>query len=90
VRPEQLLIVWRPGAESRIHDHTRHCLMRVLRGALRETVFRFPDEALLRRGSPAPPAVERRRVLREGEVGYISSGFSLSCTLLLRGRFEGG
>jgi hypothetical protein len=49
--------------------------MRVLRGALRETVFRFPDEALLRCGRPAPPTVERRRVLREGEVGYISSTF---------------
>lgn len=70
---EQLLLVWRPGAESRIHDHTRHCLMKVLRGALRETVFRFPDEALLRSGAPAPPAVERTRVLCEGEVGYISS-----------------
>jgi cysteine dioxygenase len=69
----QLLIVWRPGGESRIHDHTQHCLMKMLRGALRETVFRFPDEALLRCGVSAPPAIERRRVLQENEVGYISS-----------------
>jgi hypothetical protein len=47
--------------------------MKVLRGALRETVFRFPDEALLRCGISAPPVVERTRVLRENEVGYISS-----------------
>jgi hypothetical protein len=47
--------------------------MKVLRGALREIIYRFPDEAALQRGDLAPPAVERQRVLHENEVGYICS-----------------
>ena len=62
--------------------------MKVLRGALRETVYRFPDEAALRRGDLAPPAVERQRVLRENEVGYICSAFLASVEA--DGRLTGG
>ncbi|KAK0129428.1 Cysteine dioxygenase [Cadophora gregata f. sp. sojae] len=38
-----LLLVWTPGMRSPIHDHAdSHCLMKVLRGTLRERRFEFP------------------------------------------------
>jgi cysteine dioxygenase len=38
-----LLLVWTPGKASPIHDHAdAHCLMKVLRGSIRERRFATP------------------------------------------------
>ena len=41
----QLILVWTPGKASPIHDHANaHCVMRILRGSLTETIYGWPCE----------------------------------------------
>lgn len=41
----QLLLVWTPGKGSPIHDHANaHCVMKILKGRLTETVYAWPCE----------------------------------------------
>ncbi|EMD00576.1 hypothetical protein BAUCODRAFT_28923 [Baudoinia panamericana UAMH 10762] len=40
-----LILVWTPGKASPIHDHAdAHCVMKVLKGSLTETVYGWPCE----------------------------------------------
>ncbi|OQO03345.1 hypothetical protein B0A48_11601 [Cryoendolithus antarcticus] len=40
-----LVLVWNPGCASPIHDHSgAHCLMKILKGSLRETLYAWPCE----------------------------------------------
>ncbi|KJX97233.1 cysteine dioxygenase like protein [Zymoseptoria brevis] len=40
-----LLLVWTPGKGSPIHDHANaHCVMKILKGRLTETVYAWPCE----------------------------------------------
>jgi cysteine dioxygenase len=69
----KLLLVWRPGSGSCIHDHTTHCCMKILKGRLKETLYTWPDQTLIESGENAPPEVQRETVMDENDVGYISS-----------------
>ena len=42
----QLILVWTPGKGSPIHDHANaHCIMKILKGSLRETLYCWPCES---------------------------------------------
>jgi cysteine dioxygenase len=64
-RFEVLLMGWKPGQQSPIHDHARSvCGARVVRGTATETRFRFtPSGGLRVEGRRRPPD----RELRDGE-----------------------
>ncbi|KAL3458391.1 RmlC-like cupin domain-containing protein [Aspergillus heterothallicus] len=69
-----LLLVWNPQKGSPIHDHANaHCIMKVLAGNLRETVYQAPEK-----GTESGPL----RVLSEKEhspndVTYIADDIGL-------------
>lgn len=64
-----LLLVWNPGRSSLIHDHSNsHCIMKVLKGSLKETLYNWPDEKL----KSSPLVVQKETVYQENEVTYIS------------------
>lgn len=43
----QLLLVWTPGKGSPIHDHANaHCVMKILKGSLKETIYGWPCQDL--------------------------------------------
>ncbi|EPE09985.1 cysteine dioxygenase [Ophiostoma piceae UAMH 11346] len=62
-----LLLVWSPGKGSPIHDHgNAHCLMKILRGALTETRYAFPEttgEAM---------TITSEKTYRENAVAYMA------------------
>lgn len=68
-----LLLVWNPGRGSMIHDHSNsHCIMKVLKGSLKETLYNWPDPSLVRDGVSSPLVVQKEAVFQENEVTYIS------------------
>jgi len=73
-----MVLVWSPGKSSPIHDHANaHCVMKVLYGTLKETLYAWPD-ALERSGqTSSPPEVKRETVLRKNEVTYMSDALGL-------------
>jgi len=73
-----MVLVWTPGKSSPIHDHAdAHCVMKVLYGTLKETLYAWPD-ALDRSGrTSSPPEVKRETVLRENDVTYMSDALGL-------------
>ncbi|KAF2107427.1 cysteine dioxygenase [Lophiotrema nucula] len=74
-----LLLSWRPGQESAVHDHANaHCIMKILKGQLLETRFHRPTveqlineekQPLVRDGNPMPYNVN--------EVTYMSDDLGL-------------
>lgn len=73
-----LVLVWSPGKSSPIHDHAdAHCVMKVLYGTLKETLYAWPD-ALDRSGrTSSPPEVKRVTVLKDNNVTYMSDALGL-------------
>ncbi|KAH8821970.1 cysteine dioxygenase [Xylogone sp. PMI_703] len=68
-----LVLVWTPGHGSPIHDHAdSHCLMKVLKGVLREQRFEMPNGD--RRGSLKEIADV---VFEEDKVAYIADTIGL-------------
>lgn len=67
-----LVLVWTPGKGSPIHDHAdAHCLMKVLKGSLREIRYEHPS-------SPgAGPRVIKETLYAENEVNYMSDELGL-------------
>ncbi|KAF2668390.1 cysteine dioxygenase type I [Microthyrium microscopicum] len=72
-----LLLIWKAGSSSRIHDHSLHCCMKMLKGQLQETLFSWPDEDVINRGEQSPPTVKRVKMLKENDVAYISNSIGL-------------
>ncbi|KAI9791666.1 MAG: Cysteine dioxygenase [Piccolia ochrophora] len=73
-----LIVVWSPGKASPIHDHAdAHCIMKILKGSLKETLYDWPDRCLLDRGAPSPLAVKKETTYRENEVTYMSDQLGL-------------
>lgn len=69
-----LVLVWTPGKGSPVHDHAdAHCLMRVLKGTLRETRFSYPDPSV----ALSRPTVIKETTYKEGEVTYMSDELGL-------------
>jgi len=68
-----LILVWNPGRGSLIHDHSNaHCIMKVLQGSLKETLYSWPDQTLVQHGESSPPTVKKETMYHENEVTYIS------------------
>jgi len=68
-----LLLVWNPGRGSLVHDHSNaHCIMKVLKGSLKETLYHWPDQNLVDHGESSPLSVQKETVYRENDVTYIS------------------
>lgn len=71
-----LILVWSPGKGSMIHDHAdAHCLMRVLKGTLRESRFHLPEGYDSK--SPTPPNLVKDTLYHTGEVTYMSDDLGL-------------
>jgi len=67
-----LILVWSPGKGSPVHDHAdAHCLMKVLKGSLKETRFDFP------RNNATPPDVIKETFYQEGQVTYMADELGL-------------
>ena len=65
-----MILVWSPGKGSPIHDHAdAHCLMKVLKGSLKETRFEFPEHG-------APESI-KETIFQENEVTYMSDELGL-------------
>ncbi|KAG4425260.1 Cysteine dioxygenase [Cadophora malorum] len=67
-----LLLVWTPNKGSPVHDHAdAHCLMKILKGTLKETRFDFP------RNNATAPQVIKETVYQQGEVTYMADELGL-------------
>jgi cysteine dioxygenase len=70
---ELIVICWREGQSSPIHDHDgQRCWMVVLEGTLQETLFEHPD-----RGVAAPLRARSERSLAPGQVCFITDDIAL-------------
>ncbi|QDS74091.1 hypothetical protein FKW77_009609 [Venturia effusa] len=73
-----LILVWSPGKASPVHDHHgAHCLMKVLKGSLKETLYSWPDQSLAKQGISAPLTVMKETIYNANEVAYISDTVGL-------------
>lgn len=73
-----LILVWSPGKGSAIHDHANaHCVMKVLRGTLQETLFAWPDKEKLNHGDSSPLRTTKRTIYGENQVTYMSDKLGL-------------
>ncbi|KAJ5654368.1 hypothetical protein N7490_001371 [Penicillium lividum] len=69
-----LILVWSPGKGSAIHDHANaHCVMKILKGNLQETLYSWPDQEKIKHGETSAPLVTRQTVYGENDVTYIIS-----------------
>ncbi|KAI1979557.1 Cysteine dioxygenase [Ophidiomyces ophidiicola] len=73
-----LILVWNPGKSSPIHDHANaHCVMKILKGNLKETLHAWPDEDQVANGEAGPMKVTRERTYSENQVTYMSDQLGL-------------
>ncbi|KAJ5586982.1 uncharacterized protein N7459_002747 [Penicillium hispanicum] len=73
-----LILVWSPGKGSAIHDHANaHCVMKILKGKLQETLYSWPDQSKIEHGQTSPPQITRRTIYDENEVTYMSDKLGL-------------
>ncbi|KAH6715422.1 RmlC-like cupin domain-containing protein [Leptodontidium sp. MPI-SDFR-AT-0119] len=67
-----LILVWTPNKGSPIHDHAgAHCLMKILKGKLKETRFDYPPK------DTTAPKVIKETFYHQGEVTYMSDELGL-------------
>ncbi|KAL4765690.1 putative cysteine dioxygenase Cdo1 [Aspergillus foveolatus] len=73
-----LILVWSPGRGSAIHDHANaHCVMKVLKGNLQETLYTWPDQDKVQHGQSSPPEVTKVTTYGENQVTYMSDKLGL-------------
>ncbi|RMD44387.1 hypothetical protein DV735_g688, partial [Chaetothyriales sp. CBS 134920] len=77
-----LVVVWNPGKGSPIHDHANaHCVMKILKGSLKEIQYAMPDAAAAATGATQqqqqPPRVIKESTYLENEVTYIADTIGL-------------
>ncbi|KAL4881300.1 RmlC-like cupin domain-containing protein [Aspergillus karnatakaensis] len=73
-----LILVWSPGRGSAIHDHANaHCVMKVLKGTLQETLYTWPDQDKVQHGQSSPPEVTKVTTYGENQVTYMSDKLGL-------------
>lgn len=46
--------------------------MKILKGSLKETLYAWPDQSLIKQGISAPPAVVKETIYNANEVAYVS------------------
>lgn len=70
-----LLLVWNPGKGSPIHDHAHaHCIMKILAGELRETVYHAPSS---KSDTGKPLEIKSENIHSANDVAYISDDIGL-------------
>ena len=70
--------MWNPGKRSPVHDHANaHCVMKILKGSLKETVYHMPSPQTNRTAEAGPLEVKKETVYKEQEVAYISDRIGL-------------
>ncbi|KAI9770111.1 MAG: Cysteine dioxygenase [Geoglossum simile] len=73
-----LILVWTPGRGSPIHDHAdAHCLMKVLKGSLKETLYLWPDRNVTNSGLPSPLVTKKETIYCVNQVTYMSDDLGL-------------
>lgn len=73
----QLILVWTPGKESPVHDHTgSHCVMKILQGSLKETQYKWPERKVTEERQHSPLQVQKSTLLSRDDVAYISDNVS--------------
>jgi len=73
-----LILVWTPGKTSPIHDHANsHCVMKVLKGSLKETLYTWPDRNVVNAGKPSPLRIQKETVYANNQVTYMSDNLGL-------------
>jgi cysteine dioxygenase len=73
-----LIVVWNPGKGSPIHDHAdAHCVMKILKGSLKETLYNMPVQADESEGLRTPPQVVQETLFDCDQVTYISDDIGL-------------
>ncbi|KAJ5656747.1 hypothetical protein N7507_008697 [Penicillium longicatenatum] len=73
-----LILVWSPGKGSAIHDHANaHCVMKILKGELQETLYSWPDQEKIEHGETSPPQITRQTIYGENQVTYMSDKLGL-------------
>ena len=76
-----LVVVWNPGRGSPIHDHANaHCVMKILKGSLRETLYAVPPcetGTMSSPGTSTPPQIVYEKTYLENQVTYISDKIGL-------------
>ncbi|KAI9931865.1 hypothetical protein ASPWEDRAFT_37234 [Aspergillus wentii DTO 134E9] len=73
-----LILVWSPGKGSAIHDHANaHCVMKILKGSLQETLYTWPDKDKVEHGQVSPPEITKQTIYGENEVTYMSDKLGL-------------
>ncbi|RMJ21589.1 cysteine dioxygenase [Aspergillus sp. HF37] len=71
-----LLLVWNPQKGSPVHDHANaHCIMKVLAGELRETVYHAPSGSQCAAGDPLQ--IKSATTHQPDAVSYISDDIGL-------------
>lgn len=69
----QLILVWTPGRGSPIHDHAdAHCVMKVLKGSLKETLYTWPNRNQVNDGLASPLKIQKETVYGRDQVTYMS------------------
>ncbi|KAF2009189.1 cysteine dioxygenase type I [Aaosphaeria arxii CBS 175.79] len=72
-----LILVWTPGKASPVHDHANaHCIMKILKGRLKETRYHWPT-VQLNQNEESPLVVKRKTVYSKDEVTYMSDKLGL-------------
>ncbi|KAJ9212015.1 hypothetical protein DTO166G4_6418 [Paecilomyces variotii] len=73
-----LILVWSPGKGSAIHDHANaHCVMKVLKGTLQETLYAWPEEDKVKEGQSSPLHITKQTKYGENQVTYMSDKLGL-------------
>ncbi|KAI9369965.1 RmlC-like cupin domain-containing protein [Aspergillus egyptiacus] len=73
-----LILVWSPGRGSAIHDHANaHCVMKVLKGTLQETLYTWPDQDKVQHGQSSPPEITKVTTYGQNQVTYMSDKLGL-------------
>lgn len=73
-----LILVWSPGKGSVIHDHANaHCVMKILKGSLKETLYSWPDQEKVEHGQVSPPQETKQTIYSENQVTYMSDELGL-------------
>ncbi|KAF2214941.1 hypothetical protein CERZMDRAFT_57439 [Cercospora zeae-maydis SCOH1-5] len=72
-----LILVWTPGKSSPVHDHANaHCVMKVLKGTLEETLYGFPSTCPRASSINKLPVMRRTRYTAD-QVTYMSDRLGL-------------
>ncbi|KAI9758347.1 MAG: Cysteine dioxygenase [Chaenotheca gracillima] len=73
-----LILVWTPGKASPIHDHAdAHCLMKILKGSLKETIYEWPEKSDDPDHAASTPTIKKETIYTKGQVAYIADNLGL-------------